>query len=154
MAERVLASDYHDLCQHLQNSGTGDAGTDRRTKENLEIMESNVYRLKYKLLTISELYHDICVPYKLWDISLLLLHASKSGDLDLVAKLWRSLIYRSPYFFHIPIPILSRAALQTEPFLLGVIEYRCLYVTFREGSYYITRVLIFLLKRKDFKIAI
>jgi len=99
MAESYLTSDYNDLCQRFQQSvdSTGSSllnTADVRVKENLDIMERNVHRLRFKLLGITELYHDICGPYKLWDVSLLLLNASKTGDHDLVAKLWRSLIYR------------------------------------------------------------
>eukprot|EP01036_Dinobryon_divergens_P035759 gene35759-46399_t len=47
-------------------------------------MKDNVRKLQLKLLSISELYHDICQPYKLWDVSLRLLHAARSADHDLI----------------------------------------------------------------------
>jgi hypothetical protein len=103
MAEKVLASDFNELQQRLSDSRSlhgqyasqsSQASLESKTSENISIMEQNVHKLRFKLLTISELYHEICVPYKLWDISLLLLHASKSGEAELIAKLWRSFIYR------------------------------------------------------------
>jgi hypothetical protein len=116
MAECYLASDYNDLCQRLQQSAdsAGESLLNTQVKENLDIMERNAHRLRFKLLGITELYHDICGPYKLWDVSLLLLNASKTGDHDLVAKLWRSLIYRC-YSYCLLHAVLLAA-------LLGVLE--------------------------------
>ena len=51
-------------------------------------------RSRLRLLPITELFHEICLPYKLWDLCLLILHVSKHEDSELVNKLWRSLIYR------------------------------------------------------------
>lgn len=63
-------------------------------RRSLDLMEEAVRRSRFLLLPITDLFHDICLPYKLWDLCLLILHVSKHEDGDLVAKLWRSLIYR------------------------------------------------------------
>ena len=63
-------------------------------RRSLDLLERAVLRTQNKLLTISELFHDICTPYKLWDTCLLILHASKHEDAELASRLWRSYIYR------------------------------------------------------------
>ena len=60
----------------------------------LDLLEMAVQRTRLRLLSITELFHEVCLPYKLWDLCLQLLHASKHEDSELVARLWRSLIYR------------------------------------------------------------
>jgi hypothetical protein len=65
----------------------------------LDLMEQAVVTCRFKLLSITELFHEICSPYKLWDVCLLLLHASKHDDSDLVGRLWRSLIFRYVLLF-------------------------------------------------------
>jgi len=57
-------------------------------------METTVHRVQFQLLTIAELYHDICLPYKKWDVCILLLHSSKNQNIEMIKKLWRSIIYR------------------------------------------------------------
>jgi len=63
-------------------------------RRQLDNMEKAVRRVQYKLLTITELFHDICLPYKKWDICILLLYSSKNQNVDLIKKFWKSLIYR------------------------------------------------------------
>jgi len=63
-------------------------------RRQLDKMEKAVYHTLNKLLTIAELFHDICLPYKKWDICILLLYSSKNQNLELIKKLWKSLIYR------------------------------------------------------------
>ena len=63
-------------------------------RKPLDLMERAVARAHYKLLTITELFHELCLPYKLWEVCLLLLHVSKHEDPELMSRLWRSLIYR------------------------------------------------------------
>ncbi len=57
-------------------------------------MKEWVRKLKLKLLTISELFNEVCVTYNMWDMSLRLLQISNTVDEELIAKLWRSFIYR------------------------------------------------------------
>lgn len=59
----------------------------------LEQMERQVYRLRYQLVSITELFHE-CMLYRLWDVCLLLINISKHDDQDLTTRLWRSFIYR------------------------------------------------------------
>lgn len=63
-------------------------------RAQLDKMGTVVNRLQYRLLGIMELFHEICMPYRLWDVALMLLNTAKVEDDELVAKLWRSLIYR------------------------------------------------------------
>ena len=63
-------------------------------RRSLDAMQSAVQRVRCKLLSISELFHEVCLPYKLWDLCLLILHVSKHSDADLIVRLWRSFIYR------------------------------------------------------------
>jgi hypothetical protein len=63
-------------------------------RRSLELLEQTVQRVLSKLLPITELFHDVCMPYKLWDVSLLILNASKHDDAQLIARLWRSFIFR------------------------------------------------------------
>lgn len=63
-------------------------------RRSLDAMQAAVQRVRFKLLSISELFHEVCLPYKLWDLCLLILHVSKHSDTDLIARLWRSFIYR------------------------------------------------------------
>ena len=51
-------------------------------------------RCRSQLLGVTELFQDICLPYKLWEACLLLLHVSKHDGLDLILRLWRSIVYR------------------------------------------------------------
>ncbi len=53
-----------------------------------------VLKLQWKLVTISELFNDIALPRKLWEICLLLLHATHTDNPQLALKLLRSIIYR------------------------------------------------------------
>lgn len=63
-------------------------------RKQLNHMEGIIFKLSYKLINITELFTEVCIPYKLWDVCLLLLHASKTEDEELVIRLWRSIIYR------------------------------------------------------------
>lgn len=63
-------------------------------RRSLDAMQAAVQRVRCKLLSISELFHEVCLPYKLWDLCLLILHVSKHSDADLIARLWKSFIYR------------------------------------------------------------
>lgn len=59
----------------------------------LEQMERQVHRLRFQLVGITELFCE-CMLYRLWDVCLLLVKISKHNDQDLIARLWRSFIYR------------------------------------------------------------
>ena len=87
LAEVQLSNDFN-FSRSVKNS------YNENQMRKLQRMEQSANRLKYKLLTITELYNDICEPYRFWDISLLLINASKLDNAELIAKLWRSLIYR------------------------------------------------------------
>ena len=63
-------------------------------RRDLDLMERVVTKANMKLLSITELFREVCLPYKLWDVCLLLLHVSKHDEVELIARLWRSLIYR------------------------------------------------------------
>jgi len=78
----------------FSNSSSSRAGYTDGQRRSLDLLERAVQRSRFCLLPITELFHEICLPYKLWDLCLLILHVSKHDDSDLVAKLWRSLIYR------------------------------------------------------------
>jgi len=60
----------------------------------LDLLERVVHQSQYQLMSITQLFHEVCTPYKLWELCLLLLHISKHDDADLMARLWRSLIFR------------------------------------------------------------
>lgn len=63
-------------------------------RRSLDAMQGAVRLVRFKLLTISELFHEVCQPYKQWDLCLLILHVSKHSDADLIVRLWRSFIFR------------------------------------------------------------
>eukprot|EP01038_Epipyxis_sp_PR26KG_P007824 gene7824-10628_t len=63
-------------------------------QRNFKQMQETVHKLKYTLLSITILYNDVSVPYKLWEVCLMLLHASKTSNPDMVKRLWKSIIYR------------------------------------------------------------
>ena len=59
-----------------------------------------VSRVKLELMTFTELY-EICSDENLWDINLLIIHASSIDDSDVlagmdarIARLWRSILFR------------------------------------------------------------
>lgn len=70
------------------------AGYKPNQLQQINKMEVIVRKSKYNLLSISELFQEISVPYKLWDMCLMLLHVSKHQDVVLINRLWRSFIYR------------------------------------------------------------
>lgn len=76
------------------NSSSSRARYTDGQRRSLDLLDRAVQRSRFCLLPITELFHEICLPYKLWDLCLLILHVSKHDDSDLVAKLWRSIIYR------------------------------------------------------------
>jgi hypothetical protein len=53
-----------------------------------------IHRVHTQLMTISDIFNLVTQPFKLWDFSLLLLQISKHEDLELMNRLWRSIIYR------------------------------------------------------------
>jgi hypothetical protein len=56
--------------------------------------EEATAKLQLQLVSISELFNDICLPFKLWELALCLIHYSGLEAPDAAKKLWRSLIYR------------------------------------------------------------
>ncbi len=87
-----------DFASYHYSSAPG-SGVDRLSytesqRRQLDLMERIVRRLRGELLGITELFHEVCLAYKLWDVCLLLLHISRHDDHDMVARLWRSFIYR------------------------------------------------------------
>lgn len=63
-------------------------------KREIDALANLVQSLKFRLKSMSELFLQATEPYKLWDISLQLLFAAKSDDSALIARLWKSVIYR------------------------------------------------------------
>jgi hypothetical protein len=90
-AHSTLAYDLQQSKEELARSGGGSAATLNQIAQ----LERTVGTLKTKLIDITQLFSVVCLPYKLWEICLKLLHASNSEDPDLTARLWRSLIYRT-----------------------------------------------------------
>jgi hypothetical protein len=53
-----------------------------------------ISQLSTSLVSVSELYNKATEPYKLWELSLMILHTCKHDDAELINKLWLSIIYR------------------------------------------------------------
>ena len=70
------------------------SGADAEAIRQKSLLESTVQRMGQHLIDISELYNKITEPYKLWEASLMILAISQHDDPALLAKLWRSVIYR------------------------------------------------------------
>lgn len=66
---------------------------DEKTIRELETMEENINKLKFQLVNITSLY-EVSQRYRLWDYNLLILQLSKQNDSEMIAKLWKSYIYR------------------------------------------------------------
>eukprot|EP00981_Chlorochromonas_danica_P004316 scaffold867_cov176-Ochromonas_danica.AAC.3 len=65
--------------------------TERR---GLDTMQQHVFKLQLKLLDVNTLFHEICLRYRMWDICIMLIHVCAIQDFNLLARLWRSFIYR------------------------------------------------------------
>jgi hypothetical protein len=90
-AQRMLAEQF---ASYQYTSPASRAQYSEGQRRSLDLLERAVQRVANKLLPITELFHDVCMPYKLWDVSLLILNASKHDDAELIARLWRSFIFR------------------------------------------------------------
>jgi hypothetical protein len=113
MTYEVLARDYHDLEVHRTESNAtamaggagvtasggrgGSGGVYQYTegqRRSLDALRAVVTRLRFKLVGVSELFNEIALPYKLWEICLLLLHTTHTENIPLATRLLRSVIYR------------------------------------------------------------
>jgi hypothetical protein len=56
-------------------------------------MEEYLHKLEYQLLNITNLY-EICLRYRMWDYNVLILQLSKQSEMEIILKLWKSVIYR------------------------------------------------------------
>ena len=68
----------------------------RRNILDMNLSEINrlIHIIEKKLLSISELFNDILLPFNLWTLALCLLQHSGLDAPDAVKKLWKSIIYR------------------------------------------------------------
>lgn len=89
-AYTTLANYYQERKEQLARTGGGSAAS----QAEQDSLRRTVHSLRYKLVDISQLFGVVCLPYKLWELCIKLLHASNSEDPELTARLWRSLIYR------------------------------------------------------------
>jgi hypothetical protein len=100
MAYEQLNRDYQDLESHrieTQRSGSRageEAPMSESQKRSMDALSDIILKLKVKLVSISSLFNDIAMPYKLWEISLLLMHTTRTDNPQLAMKLLRSIIYR------------------------------------------------------------
>lgn len=87
---------YQVVASSSSSTGTGRAAHQysENTTQQLKAMKDWVRKLKLKLMTISELFNEVCVEYNMWDMSLRLLQMSNTVDEELISRLWRSFIYR------------------------------------------------------------
>lgn len=67
--------------------------TEAQMKE-VDNMAALVHSLRFELKTISELFCLATDPYKLFDLSLRIIHVARNSDTQLINKLWKSLLYR------------------------------------------------------------
>lgn len=84
----------YQLSSELDTIKVVTSGADAEAIRQKALLESTVQRMSRHLIDISELYNKITEPYKLWDASLMILAVSQHDDPALIAKLWRSVIYR------------------------------------------------------------
>ena len=61
---------------------------------SLDALGDIVEQLQWKLFSISDLFNEVALPRKLWEIGLLLLHATRTENAPLAVQLLRSIIYR------------------------------------------------------------
>lgn len=92
--QQALTKLAEEFAGYNYSSASSRARFSEGQRRSLDLMERAVQRSRFRLLPITDLFHEICLPYKLWDLCLLILHVSKHEDGDLVTKLWRSLIFR------------------------------------------------------------
>lgn len=96
--ERALKELSEEFSGYNYTSAAARARFSEGQRRSLDLMERAVQRCRLSLLPITDLFHEVCLPYKLWALCLLILHVSKHEDGELVAKLWRSLIYRYAFY--------------------------------------------------------
>ena len=53
-----------------------------------------LFRLRFTMLDLTEIYQSACTPYYLWNLALFIIQFSQLDDASRVAKLWKSIIYR------------------------------------------------------------
>ena len=85
---------YIALNSELEAINVANSNYDAQHRRGIDALASLVKSLRYSVKSISELYLEVAEPYKLWDLSLQLLFATKSEDYSLIVRLWRSVIYR------------------------------------------------------------
>jgi hypothetical protein len=87
MAYEQLSSDYGSLQGQRHNGEEAHS----RCIQSLGIV---IRKLQTKLLSISELFNDVSMPYRLWDVCLLLMHTTHTHNPQLGLKLIRSIVFR------------------------------------------------------------
>lgn len=64
------------------------------TERQYKLLSDNIHKLQYSLFSISDLFNSITEPYKLWEFSLIIIYLCKYDDVNLIQKLWKSIIFR------------------------------------------------------------
>ena len=101
--DRVLANvDYSPLSQGDLRSLIAQANEiievallQKRTIAYLEskgVQYEDILRIKHTILSLTDLYNDFAVPYYLYDLCLLIIHACGYEDQEIISTLWKSII--------------------------------------------------------------
>lgn len=90
MANERLVADFNSYGYE----GAGRAKYSDAQRRHLDVMAEHVHKLGYRLLDVNTLFHEMCLRYRQWDICIMLIHVCGIQDADLLARLWRSFIYR------------------------------------------------------------
>lgn len=86
---QTLSEEYSLLTkEHKQQS------LNSETERQYKLFGDNIHKLQYSLYSISDLFNSITEPYKLWEYSLIIIYLCKYDDMNLIQKLWKSIIFR------------------------------------------------------------
>lgn len=77
----------------LPSADNSVAYTEAQLRE-IQNLRTLVNSLQYDLKSISDLYCQATDPYKLFDLSLRIIHIASSKETELIDRLWMSFIYR------------------------------------------------------------
>jgi hypothetical protein len=75
-------------------TATGFSSSSSESERQFKLLLDNLHKLQNSLYSISDLFNTITEPYKLWEYSLIIIYLCKYDDLNMIHKLWKSIIFR------------------------------------------------------------
>lgn len=88
----VLSEEFNEISSFTRAQATQSSSSE--TERQYKLLADNIQKLQFSLFAISDLFNSITEPYKLWEFSLIIIYLCKYDDLNLIQKLWKSIIYR------------------------------------------------------------